>query len=67
MDPSTILSTIFSIAVTIKQTVDKVKANSKKCKTLVSRMELLLPPLRGMNNLDCSITSTFTLISPTQG
>ena len=47
MDATSILRGIVTLALLIKKKVDEVKTNRKKCETLCSRVQLLIPALEG--------------------
>ncbi|CAF4573988.1 unnamed protein product [Rotaria sp. Silwood1] len=52
MDPTSVLSTIYEIAMLIKQSVKQVKANEKQCKRLADRVDAITSILQSRNDND---------------
>jgi hypothetical protein len=50
MDPSSSIVILLTVAKRIKDAVDRVKTNIKKCSTLSNRIQLLCPALQGMTS-----------------
>jgi hypothetical protein len=52
MEPTSILNTIYEVALLIKRSVRQVKANEKQCKRLAERVDAITSILKSVNNSD---------------